>query len=136
MRDVKELIEELSVYEKKEVCPECGKEPCECVCPKCGEKECKCESVNEEEKNKAYFEDKIIKLVNDKFSPLYKELFEVVKEMKEVYPDTNMYSFSTELDRKLDEIIESGATLKDIIEGKDLGKGLTKKIRKALGYNG
>lgn len=111
MADVKKLVEEYSKLDLKE-------------------------DADKDKQNKEDFEAKIINLINEKYVPLYQELFQVVKTMKELYPDTNMYSFTPTLDRKIDEIIETAASLKDIIDGKDLGKGIVKKIRKVLGYNG
>jgi hypothetical protein len=137
MRDVKELIEELSVYEKKEVCPDCGKEPCECVCPKCGEKECKCESVNEDEAkdadNKREFCDKLEEIIDKEFTPVREKLINLVATFKELYPDTNEASLPRDISRSVDSIALCAGHIFDILN--DDKRTLT-KIRKALGYNG
>lgn len=94
------------------------------------------DNLDKDTQNKEEFEKKVISLIEEKFIPLYQELFQLVKTVKELYPDTNEYSFSPSLVRKIDEMTTASASLVDIINDKPLGKGNVAKIRKVLGYNG
>lgn len=92
--------------------------------------------INEEELTKDRFAKQVSDIVNNEFTPIYNKLWQMCKDFKEANPSLDVYNISPQLDRDLDFFAQATGILKDILDGKSREKGLEKKIRKVLGYNG
>lgn len=83
--------------------------------------------------NKHDFCEQIETIVENEFKPVAQKLTNLVKTFKKLYPDTNESSLPYDISREIDYIALTAAILFDMLNDT---KSNTKKIRKALGYNG
>ena len=90
-------------------------------------------------------EKQFIKRLKDhenKFNALWQEIVKDTNDYIKDNPETNMYSLQSNVENFIDQLCLSGAWVQDRINGKagsphsnKYRGSLTKKIRKALGYN-
>ena len=80
---------------------------------------------------------KVSEIINKEFDPMYRKLWQLAKDFHDAHPETDIYNLmNPQVDRDLDYMAQATGIIKDLINGKPREKGLEKKIRKVLGYNG
>ena len=81
------------------------------------------------------YQDEVHRIINTDFEKIRMQLWNLTKEFKEQYPGYRTYELPM-ADRDIGAMAEVAGILIDMLDGKARDKGMEKKLRKALGYNG